>query len=70
MHKPNGNLRIALALVALLAAAVSLHVQALRVHGVRPQRELPSTRLKPSLNSNDKKGGTQGVRIFRLLNGR
>jgi hypothetical protein len=69
MESSSGNRRIVLALLALVGTAVALHLHAVRVHGVRPERrETPKARaIHRGANAQGDRHGTQSGRILRHI---
>ena len=75
MGASSGNRRIALALLALVASVVALHVHSVRVHGIQPARQArgPTRSSHAGAKDHDGQGpkhGTQTKRISRLTLGR
>jgi len=69
MESSSGNRRIVLALLALVGTGVVLHLHALRVHGVRPERrETQKARaIHRGANAQGDRHGTQSGRILRHI---
>lgn len=72
MDATSSNRRISLALVALIASAIALHVHAIKVQGQRPAPQEAKGRAlqrpgKKSHSERDAKSGTQSKRILRHI---
>jgi hypothetical protein len=69
MDGQSGNRRIAVALLALVGLGVALHVHAVRVHGVRPERKVEPKAgvLHRGAKGQEDRRGTQSGRILRHI---
>jgi len=69
MESSSGNRRSVLALLARVGTGVALHLHAVRVHGVRPERrEAPKSRaIHRASNGQEDRHGTQSGRILRHI---
>ena len=65
MQSSEGSHRTAFSLLLLLVVAIGLHVYALRVKEVKPNRRLPTTSLSP--DGQGRVSGSQSSRIQRLI---
>lgn len=69
MESSSGNRRIVLALLALVGTGVTLHLHAVRVHGVRPERReaVKARALHRAANGQGDRHSTQSGRILRHI---